>query len=237
MLEKYLPRFTVKNYAEMLTNIMYGSFLYNIAIIYVYGDALIKSSSIVLPAVMLGHIDLGPLKIPVPIYVFVFAGAVAVFARLIKLHDIISHGFKIRFNFDMFKIIFPMMHMVGRQPRYIGDYFEHRNRIMQNIFYKYASSAKSSTLVDRHDIERALTRWSYFWILIEVMFFTIFYGFIFLLFDIDTNIMFLILSISLILCIFIYNGCESNVRKQYEQICEDMPTVKEIKEFIDALSR
>jgi hypothetical protein len=40
---------------------------------------------------------------------------------------------------------------------------------MREVFYKYASSRAEKAIVDKHDIEQALTNWSWYWALVEAM--------------------------------------------------------------------
>jgi len=88
-----------------------------------------------------------------------------------QLHDIISDIFRIRHHFDIDYILLPLARKVGKEitPEFVEKISAARDPLMREVFYKYASSRSESTIVDKHDIERALDGWSWYWILIEAM--------------------------------------------------------------------
>lgn len=97
---------------------------------------------------------------------FVIALVIAFVFYLAQLHNALAKLFKIRERFDVGSILLPLASLVGvtldskQQVKLRSD----RNRLMQAVFYRYASSAKQSTLVDKHNIIQALLAWSWFWI-------------------------------------------------------------------------
>jgi hypothetical protein len=81
--------------------------------------------------------------------------------------------FWIRRRFDRNNILLPLVAMSGARlsPAQITSLVAHRSETMREVFYKYASSRQEAPIVDKHDIERALDSWSWYWVLIEALFF------------------------------------------------------------------
>lgn len=106
---------------------------------------------------------------------FIIAFLVVIVTYAIQLHDRISDWFGIRKRFDRQYILLPLATLVGvkltaRQRRALDS---DRDSILRKVFYPYVSSRARKALVDKHDIERALDGWSWYWILIEAMPFAI----------------------------------------------------------------
>jgi|HubBroStandDraft_1064217.scaffolds.fasta_scaffold43578_3 hypothetical protein len=104
---------------------------------------------------------------------FVIAVAIASLSYIFQLHDQISNVLGIRRRFDRNRILVPLANRVGvsmtnEKKAKIADC---RDRLMRAVFYKYASSRSDSPLVDKHDIEQALSAWSWFWAFIEAVFY------------------------------------------------------------------
>ena len=90
---------------------------------------------------------------------------VALFSRIILLHDKISDLFKIRRRFDINHIIKPIAAQVGFEEKNIDWYIENRDTLMRNIFYKYASFIDPK--IDTQLVRTAADRWGWFWCMIE----------------------------------------------------------------------
>jgi hypothetical protein len=102
---------------------------------------------------------------------FILAFVTATIAYASQLHDQISNIFGIRKSFDQKSILLPLAELVGIK---IDEDFKralisNRHSILRQVFYPYVSSRAKKTLVDKHDIERALDGWSWYWVLIEAM--------------------------------------------------------------------
>jgi hypothetical protein len=97
------------------------------------------------------------------------AGILAWLAYVVQLHDRISDLFRIRQRFDTGSILLPLAALVGatlsasRLNRLRAD----RDTLMRAVFYRFASSSAEKPLVDPHDIQHALSAWSWFWIMVE----------------------------------------------------------------------
>jgi hypothetical protein len=96
---------------------------------------------------------------------------VAGVSHAFQLHDKISDLFGIRRRFDQRYILLPLADLVGvtlTSEQQIA-LMSQRDEIMHRVFYKYTSSRSHTPLVDKHDIERALDGWCWYWIFIEGM--------------------------------------------------------------------
>jgi hypothetical protein len=104
---------------------------------------------------------------------FVIAVAMASLSYIFQLHDQISNVIGIRRRFDRDRILVPLAKRVGvlmtnDKKAKIANC---RERLMRAVFYKYASSRSDKPLVDKHDIEQALSAWSWFWAFVEAVFY------------------------------------------------------------------
>jgi hypothetical protein len=102
---------------------------------------------------------------------FVVSLAIACLSYAIQLHDRISDIFGIRYRFDRNYILLPLAVLVGVRlsPHQLNALSSNRDSLLRRVFYPYVSSRAEHPLVDRHDIERALDAWSWYWILIEAI--------------------------------------------------------------------
>jgi hypothetical protein len=100
---------------------------------------------------------------------FVISLLVAWLSHAIQVHDRVSDLFGIRRRFDRNHILLPLAVLAGVQlsAAQLNRIDANRDSLMRKVFYRYASSRAEKPLVDKHDIERALDVWSWFWILIE----------------------------------------------------------------------
>jgi len=97
--------------------------------------------------------------------------AVAVLTHMFQFHDRISDVFGIRRRFDRKSILVPMAQRVGAAvtPAKEIKIAQRRDKLMHAVFYKYASSRADKPLVDKHDIEHALSAWSWYWVFVEAV--------------------------------------------------------------------
>jgi hypothetical protein len=54
-------------------------------------------------------------------------------------------------------------------PKQLNTLVSNRDILMRTVFYPYVSSRADTPLVDKHDIERALDAWSWYWLLVEAI--------------------------------------------------------------------
>jgi hypothetical protein len=91
----------------------------------------------------------------------------ALLSHMFKLHDKISDLLRMRQDFDVRWILLPMAALSGASitPEKLDKVIAQRDRLMKDVFYKYASSTKP--LIDTHAITSALTNWSWYWCALE----------------------------------------------------------------------
>jgi hypothetical protein len=109
--------------------------------------------------------------IPFPVSfagVFILSFMIAVTAHAIKLHDRISDTLRIRNEFDVNYVLYPLAIASGAKLS-VAQFNNVRSRhksLMGSTFYNYVSSTKP--VIDSHTITQALTNWSWFWICLEM---------------------------------------------------------------------
>jgi hypothetical protein len=100
---------------------------------------------------------------------FIIALIAAVVAFETKLHDRLSDWFGIRQRFDVGNILLPLAVLVGAKltPMQLSKLVSNRKSLMHMVFYRFADSISTNSLVRKHDINQALAAWSWYWIFIE----------------------------------------------------------------------
>ena len=173
----------------------------------------------------------------IPIAYLVPPLIIAILARIFKLHDRISDCFQIRHSYDINEILIPLAGGVGIPTNLvlIDKLKANRDNLMQNVFYKYASSTDPK--IDKHLIIMALDKWTWFWILIEL----VVIGFISLiaLYILgaykNAAIMATGISIGIIVTSFIRRACSTNAHAEVNEILSDTTRRNEVKAIFDAL--
>lgn len=170
------------------------------------------------------------------LFLITLALLISVIERIFRIHNLLSDILKIRKNFDTKYIIKNIIEKIGLNID--NDTIENkRKEIMRNIFYEYVSSFDPK--IDRHNIEEALDYWTYFWVLLDSIFFLVFFIFISLVFQ---NfylflIYFLIIIIfSLVDYFYLYRiRCKEKANEEVNEILHDKKRKKEIRKYLNAL--
>lgn len=156
-----------------------------------------------------------------------------------QMHDQLQKPLKIRERFDTNHIFLPLARLTGINPSetQISIFQKNRNPIMRQIFYKFASSTKDNTIVDKHDIHQALWLWSNFWALEELMFlcFVFFLIFIFLEMWPPAVAMIALCAIAAIAMRQQWPRLSSTARAQIEQIADNANAKSSVRKVINAL--
>lgn len=171
-------------------------------------------------------------------YLMIFSIIIAVIARMIKFHDLLSNLFKIRLKYDVQYIIKPLIDSI--RPDKIIDMdslISNRNQIMYSCFYKYASSKDENSIVSKHLITQVLESWSWFWMILEalpIMIVSTFY------FGIIKNIVLLAgyLIFTLVffsLSFYIYKQCKRYTKLEIDVILSNAGAVENIGKDLDAI--
>ena len=163
----------------------------------------------------------------------------ALISNILPLHDRLSDLCGIRRRFDKRHIMIPLAERVGVQ--FTGEQLElldqNRHHIMREVFYKFASSRDPDPLVDRHDIEHALSQWAWFWAFIEGTVFWAIGAVIAIAFGADfLGNWLLLVALILLLCALVFSGrLPRYALPQIEFIAADAKARKHVKSVFDAL--
>jgi len=103
-----------------------------------------------------------------PILLFLIPFIVALFSRIIKLHNIISNIFKIRENFDVKHILLPLVRGLNIKisSNVLLKVKENRYTLMRDVFYKYAPDVDKA-VINSQFVASALDQWAWFWSFVE----------------------------------------------------------------------
>jgi hypothetical protein len=225
-----VPKLTVCDYREMLRKLSTAAFFVTLACVYVL------RSRIAVVDQLLDSLDVAPrveaYSIPIPFGTFV------VVSESIKLHDRISGVLGIRAVFDVRWILIPMALLTGSvvERRQFERIATDRRRLMNDVFYKYASSAKQAD-IDTHLITQALTAWSWYWVCVESLVFLILTAAAFAWFrDWGAAALVLVIMLALLVLMKIFRA-EANKYAEAEvsEILADEGRRQAVKSAFDAL--
>lgn len=156
-----------------------------------------------------------------------------------QLHNKLEKPFRVRQRFDIDEIILPLASSVGvtltdaQKARIETE----RHSVMRQVFYKYASSSGADTLVDSHDIERALEAWSKFWACEEAVVVLTVGLVVSLLYGQLVLIMIFLVPVTLCLIAMARMGptLAGRGRAQIDQIAADPTARLEVSQYLNAL--
>ncbi len=111
------------------------------------------------------EVSIGPVKVTHLVLVVV-PMALALFSRIVKLHDRISDLLCIRACFDRNRILIPLAEGVNVDPATLdlGSRSDQKG-LMYRVFYKYAGF--EGPAIDAQLVRTALDQWGWFWVCIE----------------------------------------------------------------------
>lgn len=164
---------------------------------------------------------------------------VSIFSFAIQFHDRLSDLFGIRYRFDRDEILVPLAEGVGvvvtSQIR--RRITEERKPLMRSVFYKFASSRADAPIVDKHDIEHALTAWSWLWVLVEATAYFLIAGVVAWIFGSGTlGLILAIVAFATAMIGFLQRARLGHyARPQREAILEDSQAVAHISQVFRAL--
>ena len=223
-----------KDYSEMLKRIFMASLIVGIicTLSLAYKSPAIKTLINLSPENWdLGYVALPIVAVAIPFFV-------AIIARIITLHNLISKIFKIRLKFDDNQILLPLATGAGIviNQELLAKIRDNRYELMRDTFYKYAPNVENS-IINSQFVATALDRWAWFWCFIEP---TIIFllsaivawwqiGFKYSLIYFGAIIVFIIVSI------FIYPSCKSAAKYEVDDILNDNDRKTTIAEAFNAL--
>lgn len=156
-----------------------------------------------------------------------------------QMHNIIQRPFAIRKNFDTHHIFTIIANGVGFTvtPEIIDRFQKDRGRHMQNIFYRYASSTKSDTVVDKHNIIQALWLWSMFWAFEEAILIIFCFSILFVSFGLREAavISVFVILILILIMLLMWPRLIGAAKSQIEQILSSPVSQSEVRTAIGAI--
>jgi len=223
---------TIDNYGAMLNKLATINFFVLVLLLYF----LSEQSQELKQTIENYSWEVPVLSFNIPFGYFLPCLVLAIFGRIIKLHDKISDIFRIRRWYDWTFILKPMMEATSAEVSK-KIVIKNRGSIMFKVFYKYASSRDPHSIVDRHLIEMVMDQLSWYWILLE----TILYVFasVIVLFYLESfDQMLTLIYIGLALVVFakiVQLSCAKYTKQEVSIIIEAASRKREIKEEFDAL--
>jgi len=147
----------------------------------------------------------------------------ALFSRVMKLHDRISDVFRIRHTFDTKFILYPLAEGSGitLTDALKTKIAKNRNKMMYAVFYPYASFRDPK--IDRQLVQTSADHWGWYWVFLESAF----------MFAVTTAILgviggyrqallcMIIIVIELTFLWFLRFACRRNARPQVDTILAD----------------
>ena len=165
-----MPKLTVSNYPEMLRKLSTATFFVTIGCLVILRtvepiDGALKHLDVFTPAIPI----FGSVKIPFGTFLIAFV--VAAVSESIRLHNKISDVFRIRSEFDLRWILIPMalLSAVVLTSAQFEKLRIEKRRLVNEVFYAYASSTAGRQVIDPHLITQALTTWSWYWLCAEAI--------------------------------------------------------------------
>lgn len=153
--------------------------------------------------------------------------------NMFKLHDKISDCLKIRYKFDKEIIISRFCDQLNIPDKKAKVNSKNRDKIMNDIFYKYAGYAKP--VIDNHLIDMALGCWCWYWITLDSCIATIVIGSLILinkpLFK-DFTLFAGIICLLVIILFTLKNEAKKYAVREVDEIISDNKRKNEIKEYL-----
>jgi hypothetical protein len=213
------PFTTVSDYPTMLNKIAWGNFANSIACVWILRYNITPFDS------LLSKLNI-PVKIfdgfSLPLGTLILAIIIALISRAIKYHDKLSDLFQIRKRFDVFHILVPLavLSNANCSVEKIESFRSHRRNLMNNVFYKYASSSPGKAKIETHYITMALDQWSWYWMLLEAMSLYLITSILLLFYSSS-----ILLAYILLLFILVSVGClqllkHENIKYAYQELSQ-----------------
>lgn len=223
-----------KDYSEMLKRIFMSSLIVGL----ICTLSLAYKSPAIYKLIHLSSEDwdLGPVALPIVAVAIPFI--VAIIARMITLHNVISNIFKIRVKFDESQILLPLAKGVNQKidPDFLKIIRNNHYELMRDTFYKYAPNVDKS-VINSQFVATALDRWAWFWSFIEPTVILLLSAFIaWWQIGFKYSLLYFGVFIGFILvAIFIYPSCKRAAKYEVDDILNDIKRKTEIREAFNAL--
>lgn len=231
------PFATVSDYPTMLNKIAWYTFAVTLVCTIILRNTITQIDA---------WLSLLTLSIPVmsglslPLGTVLPAILLAFLSRATKFHDRISDVLRIRQRFDVNYILLPLALVSGAtcNTEKIFIIRRHRETMMYQVFYKYASSGPNKAQIDSHYITMALDQWSWYWIVLETNVWLVLTSLAISIFSNQLVIAFILILVTfafLALLRVIISLCSDYALQQVEQITLDPARRAEIQKAFNAL--
>lgn len=223
------------NYNEMLNKI--GTFTFLEALVLSWYAA--RASNSIASVLDAYKISVKVFSIEFPFLYVLAAGAIALAARIPKLHNKISDLLGIRQTFDVYRILIPLAGSVGIPvDKSFRDTLKNkRKQAMQRTFYRYASFEEPK--ISKALVLSAIDTWTWYWILSELLCLLCIAAGILLVFRAfdAASLLLALLFILTLLFSTVYRVCGKNADYQIEELISDPERVRELQEEFGRLKR
>jgi hypothetical protein len=223
---------TVNTYGAMLNKLATANFIVGFIAFYF----VTTQSSVLNEIAVRFSLDISIYGIKIPAGFLIPPLGLAIFFRIIKLHDRISDIFRLRAFYDWEYVLKPIRNAVGSDLDK-KTVLLNRGCLMSKAFYKYASCRSDNPVVDKHLIEMVLDQLTWYWMIIESSFIVFCVFGILLYLEAFDHALF-VLNVGLGLVIFsksVQKSCSKYTDQEVEAILDYAPRKREIKEQFDAL--
>jgi hypothetical protein len=178
-------------------------------------------------------------SIEFPFLYVLAAGAIALAARIPKLHNKISDLLGIRQTFDVYRILIPLAGAVGIpvDKSFRDTLKDKRKHAMQRTFYRYASFEEPK--ISKALVLSAIDTWTWYWILNELLCLLCIAAGILLVFRAfdAASLLLALLFILTLLFSTVYRVCGKSADHQIEELISDPERVRELQEEFGRLER
>lgn len=183
-------------------------------------------------------VDLGIIKDFKALGFLLPAVLIALFARVIKLHNRVSDLLGIRTRFDVDEILRPLAEGSGFAVGSLNldSLRKNRQNLMERAFYRYASY--SDAKINKHLIQQAYDWWSWYWVILESAVIFIPVGIALLVLrSYSLGFMFLAICLIVVPVVLIYfrTFCVGYAHREVDAILDDATRKAEVRAVFDAL--
>lgn len=165
MYEKFLE--ATKSYSNMLSKITLSTTLFTFILL----SIIFRKAPLIKDFLNTFDGDVCVFGINASITAILISILVGILFRSIKMHNCLAKLFGIRNRFDVEHILKPMAKKIGVElsDDQMVKLKSNREKLMDHVFYKYASSSSNSSKIDPHYIFMALDQWTWFWMFLEAL--------------------------------------------------------------------
>jgi hypothetical protein len=216
-----------KNYSEMLDKIGLFTFFEAIVLTLIITNILDP----IRQALYARDWHVKVMSIELPLLVVLPSLAIALFARIIRLHDKLSDLFRIRQHFDVSRILLPLAKAVGYKAseEALKALKTDRKRAMRKTFYRYASFEEPA--ISKALVLSAIDIWTWYWVLLEFVFLLVITASLFLGFHALRPAFFTLAAFGVFLLLFLtaFPVCARKASDQIEEIVSDPERARKIR--------